>query len=96
MTAGIAGLLWGSVTLGLPGTSLLLVASGFFVAAVFAFASLHRVDDQARVIAPLYGADLFGGCLASVVAGLVLVPLLGLDVSACLMLGLVALLFLLV
>jgi len=96
LTAGIAGLLWGSVTLGLPGTSLLLFASGFFVAAVFAFASLHQVDDQARVIAPLYGADLFGGCLASVVAGLVLVPLLGLDVSACLMLGLVALLFLLV
>jgi len=96
LTVAVAGLLWGSVTLGLLGTSLLLFASGFFVAAVFAFASLHRVDDQARVIAPLYGADLFGGCLASVVAGLVLVPLLGLDMSACLMLGLVALLFLLV
>jgi len=96
LTAGVAGLVWGSVSLGLLGTSLLLFASGFFVAAVFAFASLHRVDDQERVIAPLYGADLFGGCLASLLAGLVLVPLLGLDVSACLMLGPAVLLFLLV
>ena len=96
LTAGVAGLVWESVTLGLLGTALLLFASGFFVAAVFAFASLDRVDDQQRVIAPLYGADLFGGCLASLLAGLVLVPLLGLDVSASLMLGSVLLLFLLV
>jgi hypothetical protein len=73
-----------------------LFASGFFVAAVFAYASLDRVDDQQRVIAPLYGADLFGGCLASLLAGLVLVPLWGLDISACLMLGLSLLAFLLI
>jgi len=96
LAAGIACLLWRSVSLGLPGTAFLLLASGFFVAAVFAWASLHRVDDQQRVIAPLYGADLFGGCLASLLAGLVLVPLLGLDVSAFLMIVPVLLLFLLV
>jgi len=45
LTAGIAGLVWGSAYLGLPGTSLLLFASGSFVAAVFALASLHRVAD---------------------------------------------------
>jgi spermidine synthase len=96
LTAGIAGLVWRSVSLGLPGTALLLFSSGFFVAAVFAFASLHRVDDQEQVIAPLYGADLFGGCLASLLAGLVLVPLMGLDISAWLMLGPAVLMFLLV
>ncbi len=96
LTAGIAGLVWGSVSLGFLGTALLLFASGFFVAAVFAFASLHRVADQQQVIAPLYGADLFGGCLASLMAGLLLVPLLGLDISAWLMLGPAVLLFLLV
>ncbi|MFA7684855.1 MAG: hypothetical protein WCX84_08595 [Syntrophales bacterium] len=93
LTAGIAVLIWGRVPLGLSGTVLLLFASGFFVAAAFAFASLHRVEDQQQVIAPLYGADLFGGCLASLLAGLVLVPLLGLDVSAWLMLGPVLLAF---
>jgi len=96
LTAGVAGLVWRNSSLGLWGTTFLLFASGFFVAAVFAFASLQRVDDQQRVIAPLYGADLFGGCLASLLAGLVMVPLLGLDVSACLMLGPVVLMFLLV
>lgn len=96
LTVGVAGLVWGNVSLGLLGTSFLLFATGFFVAAVFAFASLQRVEDQQRVIASLYGADLFGGCLASLLAGLVLVPLLGLDVSAWLMLGPVVLMFLLV
>jgi spermidine synthase len=96
LTSGMAALIGGSVSLGLWGTALLLVASGFFVAAVFAQASLYRVGNQDSVIAPLYGADLLGGCLASLLAGLVLVPLLGLDVSACLMLGPALLVFLLV
>ena len=95
LTAGIAALVGVSIPLGLTGAALLLGASGFFVAAVFAYASIHGVRDQGHVIAPLYGADLFGGCLASLLAGLVLVPLLGLNITAILMVGPVLLAFLL-
>jgi predicted membrane-bound spermidine synthase len=31
------------------------------------------------VIAPLYAADLLGGCLGSLAGSLILIPLLGLD-----------------
>ena len=77
LTSGMAVADWGKRFPRALGDGGPLVASGFFVAAVFAQASLYRVGNQEGVIAPLYGADLLGGCLASLLAGLVLVPLLG-------------------
>jgi spermidine synthase len=72
--AGVAGgLLW---------VALLLAASGFSVAALFAYASLQHVTDQQAVISPLYAADLLGGCVGSIGATLILIPLAGLAVTA--------------
>jgi len=67
---------------GLVATSLLLGVCGFLVAAVFAHASLYREPNQRAVVSPLYSADLVGGCVGSLAAGLFLVPLLGLPASA--------------
>ena len=76
---------------GLLRISLLLVLSGFFVAGVFAYASPRRAGDPTTVVAPLYAADLIGGCLGSILASLVLAPLAGLAISAYLMAPLMAL-----
>jgi spermidine synthase len=81
---------------GLLETLGLLVLAGFFVAAVFAYASLYASGDQKDVIAPLYSADLIGGCMGSLLASLLLAPLAGLAVSACLMAPLALLLILLI
>jgi hypothetical protein len=43
------------------------------------------------VLSPLYSADLIGGCLGSVAASLLLVPVLGLAGSAVLMIAVVVL-----
>jgi spermidine synthase len=69
---------------GLVATSMLLMGCGFLVAAVFAYASLYREPNQRAVVSPLYSADLVGGSIASLAAGLVLIPLLGLSASALL------------
>lgn len=63
----------------------LLVLAGFFVAAVFAYASLRAAADQSEVIKPLYSADLIGGCLGSILTSLMLAPIAGLAVTAGLM-----------
>ena len=63
-------------------TAGLLAAAGFLVAGVFAYASLRGAPDQEKAISPLYAADLFGGCLGSVVASLFMVPLIGMDMTA--------------
>ena len=70
---------------GLLETFVLLALAGFFVATVFAFAGLYAAGDQRDAIAPLYSADLIGGCLGSLLASLVLAPLAGLAASAYLM-----------
>lgn len=70
---------------GILGTSFLLIMTGFIVAGVFAYVSLHQVDDQRVVISPLYAADLIGGCVGSVMASLALIPMIGLENSAYLM-----------
>lgn len=62
---------------GIFGTVILLLLCGFLVAGVFSFASLYRVENQQVVISPLYSADLIGGCLGSVAASLVLIPMIG-------------------
>ena len=50
-----------------------------------AFASLQIPGERHRAIAPLYGADLLGGCLGSLSGSLLLIPFAGLDLSAFLM-----------
>lgn len=67
---------------GLAATSLLLLAAGFVVAALVAHAALHGGPDQARVVAPVYAADVLGGCAGSLLAGLVLIPFAGLPGTA--------------
>lgn len=66
---------------GLFRIAFLLGATGFTVAGIFAYASLHEIEDQNKVISPLYAADLIGGCAGSVLASLILMPLAGLDVT---------------
>lgn len=59
----------------------LLTANGFLVAGIFAFASLHEIEDQKTIISPLYAADLIGGCLGSLLGSLIFIPLAGMDVT---------------
>ena len=61
---------------------LMLILTGAFVAGIFAFSSLDRVQDQVRVVSPLYGADLIGGCVGSLVGVLILIPMAGLPATA--------------
>jgi spermidine synthase len=70
---------WGS---GLVPIGVMLFATGVIVAGVFACASLRDNVDQRRLVSPLYAADLLGGCVGSIAASLVLVPLLGLPLTA--------------
>jgi spermidine synthase len=67
---------------GLMEILVLMLLTGFFVAGIFGYASLHRAEDQSSVVAPLYSADLIGGCVGSILASLALVPLAGLGVAA--------------
>ena len=72
----------GSVIAGVAGglflTAGLLAAAGFLVGGLFAYAGLYGVREQKKVIAPLYAADLIGGCIGALFGSLVLIPLLGL------------------
>ena len=63
-------------------TSAGLFLSGCLVSALFACASLDRVEEQRRVVSPLYAADLIGGCLGSLAASLFFVPVLGIQLTA--------------
>jgi spermidine synthase len=87
-----AGLLGGRLT-----TALALAVTGLLVAAAFAYAARGgggRGDashgDAARSagpraglrVGPLYAADLAGGCVGAVLAGLALIPAAGLDATA--------------
>ena len=72
-------------SLGLVG--LQLGATGFLTGGLFAYASLRSVDRQEAVIAPLYAADLLGGCLGSAAGSLLLLPLLGMAETSLLLAG---------
>jgi hypothetical protein len=61
---------------------LALGIAGALVAGILGFASRHGVDDQQGVISRLYAADLLGGCLGSILAGLLLIPLFGVVATA--------------
>jgi spermidine synthase len=91
LAVGVASLVNGGLAQGLVATALLQVACGFLVAALFAFASLHRQPDQRLVVSPLYAADLLGGCCGSLIASLFLVPVLGLGAAALAVAGLLVL-----
>lgn len=75
--------------------SFLLASTGFLTAGIFAYASLHEIDDQKKVISPLYAADLIGGCIGSLFGSLILIPLAGMHVTAWAMLAFAALSFIL-
>ncbi|HVP38333.1 MAG TPA: hypothetical protein VMS93_04035, partial [Candidatus Saccharimonadales bacterium] len=74
LRAGAAG--------GLAATAALLAACGFLVAAAFAYAVLRGAPEARAVVGPVYAADVLGGCLGSLAAGLVLIPMLGLPATA--------------
>jgi hypothetical protein len=59
-----------------------LVLSGFFVAAVFAYASSAATAAQQRMISPLYAADVVGGALGTVAGSLLWIPVVGLSGTA--------------
>jgi spermidine synthase len=62
-------------------TVLLLAASGFVVAGVFVCAGRSGPRNQEAAVAPVYGADLWGGCLGALLAGVIMVPLWGLPAA---------------
>jgi spermidine synthase len=63
-------------------TGLFLFLCGALTAALFAYASLRGPIEQRLAVSPLYAADLLGGCLGSLLSGLVLLPFLGLPGTA--------------
>jgi spermidine synthase len=67
---------------GLVSISILLGASGFAVGGIFAYASIHEVEDQKKVISPLYAADLIGGCVGCLLGSLIFIPMMGMDITA--------------
>jgi hypothetical protein len=85
-----------SASLSLFHTAGFLLTAGFLVAGIFAYTSVYGIQDQKSVISPLYSSDLFGGCLGSLIGSLILIPLLGLDVTTKSMLLLAAFSFLLI
>jgi len=81
----VAWLLPAGAVTGMAATAVLLLACGFLVAAVFAYVSLYQRPDQRAVISVLYAAVKVGGCLGSLAASLLLIPVMGLAGSAVLM-----------
>jgi spermidine synthase len=63
-------------------TFVALVISGFLTSGIFAFASRFNVVDQKKIISPLYSSDLLGGVVGSVLANLILIPVLGFGTTA--------------
>jgi hypothetical protein len=66
---------------GLLQISFLLAADGFLVAGIFAYVSLHEIENQQIIISPLYAADLVGGCFGSLLGSLIFIPLAGMNVT---------------
>ena len=66
---------------GLIEAGAVLAAAGFVVAGIFVCAGRYDLPDQGRVVAPLYAADLFGGCAAAILVGLFVIPSAGLPAA---------------
>jgi spermidine synthase len=73
----------GGIT-GLAETGSALVLCGAAVAAIFGYAGAAIKQAPGRIIGLLYSADLIGGCLGSLAASLILIPVAGLVWSAVL------------
>jgi predicted membrane-bound spermidine synthase len=58
------------------------VISGFLTSGIFAFASRFNVEDQKKIISPLYSSDLLGGVAGSLLANLIFIPVLGFGITA--------------
>ena len=69
---------------GLAVVAMLLAATGALVAAAFAWAVRGCAAATGEVTGPVYAADVAGGCLASLIAGLLVIPMLGLPAAAVL------------
>jgi spermidine synthase len=74
----VCGRLYSGHAAGLAETGSILTATGFLVAGVFVCASRYDLPDQGKAVSPLYAADLFGGCIAALLAGLFAIPSAGL------------------
>ncbi len=74
--------------MGLALTGVMLFGVGLTVAGVFACAAAAPTPDGSSSSGRLYGADLAGGALGSLIAGLALVPMAGLVPTAWLVVGL--------
>ena len=61
----------------LPIISAAILFDGMLVSGIFSFISLYKVTNQQIVITQLYTSDLLGGCLGSLVASLLLIPIFG-------------------
>ena len=59
-----------------------LVISGFLTSGIFAFASRFNVEDQKKIISPLYTSDLLGGVSGSLLANFIFIPVLGFGITA--------------
>ncbi len=92
----VAGGVNSGVLAGKLATGLLLFSSGALVAGLFSYAGFEGVRDQEAVIAPLYAADLAGGCIGAWTASLLVIPLAGMSWAAIYMSPLSLLLLLLV
>jgi spermidine synthase len=66
------------VRMELPVTSLVMLLGGAAVGGVFACAAAASGDEGGAAVGRLYGADLAGGAVGSLLASLVLVPMAGL------------------
>ena len=78
-------------TAALPLCLAFLVLTGILVSGIFAYAGNYSSADQRRAITPLYAADLIGGCLGSLLASLILAPMVGMATASYLMIPLLIL-----
>jgi spermidine synthase len=65
--------------------SILLFLTGFLVSGIFAFASFFNVKVHQDTISSLYSADLIGGCAGSLLASLIMIPVLGMFTTGTIM-----------
>lgn len=63
---------------GLSGTAVFVMLAGLLTGGLFAYGSLRDGASQEGVVAPLYAADLIGGCVGSLAGSLFLLPVAGL------------------
>jgi len=77
-----AWLVTSGTRLELAGATVLLLGTGTVVAAIFAVASSGLATTGEGGMGRLYAADLAGGCVGSIAASLLLIPLAGLDATA--------------